>query len=440
MEKCRLDPRVFKVPIDKMRAGYYSDKYFTRLVEVLKKAERSSRVLYQFFPRRDAVIVGIDEALAILRFGTGYYNDENRAKVLFEKVLDIEKDINIAAWEMDQNALVELSSQKWELKMKLNDLWIDKWKDLKIKALHDGDQAKDMEPILTIEGDPRYFSYLETILLGVIARASSTATAVKSVVQAAKGKEILFFSARFDHFWTQATDGYAALKAGAFGVSTDANADYWGAESMGTIPHALIATYYGDTTRAALEFDKYIDPRVNRVVLVDWNNDVIGTTYDVIGKTYEVETGEKFLLGRTDPARVIGPGKGKVWGVRFDTSGSLRDESVVPKDSSSLGVCPELVWRARKEFDCNGMKELKIVVSGGFTAEKIDLFEKLKIPVDVYGVGSSLLKNKLDFTADIVEVDGQPCAKVGRGKRDLTRLSQVESNYWNNDKCTEKGC
>ncbi|HQN28605.1 MAG TPA: nicotinate phosphoribosyltransferase, partial [Mesotoga sp.] len=241
MEKLRLDPRVFKVPIDKMRAGYYSDKYFTRLVEVLKCANKSTRVLYQFFPRRDATIVGIDEALAILRFGTGYYADEGRAKGLFEEILEVEKQINHAAWDMDREALVELSSWKWDLKMKLNDLWQDRWEELDVEALYDGDEARDMEPIMTVEGDPRYFGYLETILLGVIARASSTATAVKSVVKAARGKEILFFSARFDHFWTQATDGYAALKAGAFGVSTDANADYWGVESMGTIPHALIA-------------------------------------------------------------------------------------------------------------------------------------------------------------------------------------------------------
>ena len=72
------------------------------------------------------------------------------------------------------------------------------------------------------------------------------------------------------------------------------------------------------------------------------------------------------------------------------------------------------------------MKDLKIVVSGGFDAEKIDLFEKLNVPVDVYGVGSYLLKEKIDITADIVEVNGKPCAKVGRKKGDLSRLVPVK--------------
>lgn len=432
--KKRLDPRIFKVPIDKIRAGYYSDKYFTRYVEVLKRADKSSEVLYQYFPRNDTIVVGIDEALAILRFGTGYYKDEAKANELFEKILEVERKIQYAAWDMNLNALHELSAKKWQLKLELNKLWVDKWPEIEVYALYDGDECKDMEPVMTIKGDPRYFGYLETILLGVMARASSTATAVKKVVKAARGKPILFFSARFDHFWTQAIDGYAALKAGAFGVSTDANADYWGVESMGTIPHALIAAYEGNTEDAAVAFDEYINGKVNRIVLVDWDNDVINTTYRVIARFYESATGKEFVLGKSDPSIVIGPGKGKIWGVRFDTSGTLRDRSVVPKDTSSLGVCPELVWKARQEFDKYGMKDLKIVVSGGFDAKKIELFEKLEVPADVYGVGSKLLKEKVDFTADVVEVNGRPCAKYGRKKGDTSRLSKVEVDYWNNNK------
>ncbi|GAB6189660.1 hypothetical protein JCM30566_14010 [Marinitoga arctica] len=426
----RLHPKIFKVPIDRIRMGYYSDKYFTRYVEVLKKDNKHVNVLYQYFPRKDAVIVGIDEALAILRFGTGYYRNEEKAKELFNEIINLEKALQNAAHKMDKEELLDITSKKWDLRMLLNDLWVDKWDEIEVKALYDGDEAKNMEPVLTIEGDPSYFGYLETVLLGVLARATSTATSVKKVVEVANGKPILFFSARFDHFWVQATDGYAALKAGAFGVSTDANADYWGVKSMGTIPHALIASYNGDTTEAAIAFDKHIDANVNRIVLVDWENDVIGTTLKLVARFYEYITGEKYKPGITDPSIIIGPGKNKIWGVRFDTSGSLRDKSVIPKDESSLGVNPELVWRARQIFDNNGLKDLKILVSGGFDEKKIELFEKLNVPVDSYGVGSKLLKEKIDFTADIVEVNGKHCAKVGREKGDLSRLSKVSKKYW----------
>ncbi len=426
----RLDPRVFKVPIDRIRAGYYSDIYFTRYVEVLKKDNRHPWVLYQFFPRADAVIVGIDEALAILRYGTGYYRDEDKAREIFQRILETERKMQAASYDVRMDELMKLTKERWELRRRLNDLWIDKWNEIRVKALYDGEEAKENEPIMTIEGDPTYFGYLETVLLGVIARATSTATAVREVVKAARGKPILFFSARFDHYWVQATDGYAALKAGAFGVSTDANADYWGTESLGTIPHALIAAYDGSTEAAALAFDRHISPHVKRIVLVDWENDCIGTTMKVIKAFYEHIMRKPFKPGITDPSPIIGEGKGKIWGVRFDTSGSLRDVSVMPKDESSLGVCPELVWRARWVFDENGLKDLKIIVSGGFDARKIDLFERLQVPVDVYGVGSRLLRKKVDITADIVEVNGKPCAKVGRKKGDLSRLKEVPSDYW----------
>lgn len=426
----RLHPNLFKVPIDKIRMGYYTDKYFTRFVEVLKKDKRDTDVLYQFFPRKDAVIVGIDEALAILKYGTGYYKDEEEAENIFKQILKLEKNLQDAASRMDKEDLLNITSKKWDLRMKLNDLWVDKWDEINIKALYDGEKVKNMEPIIAIEGNPKYFGHLETLLLGVLARATSTATSVNSVVEAANGKPIAFFSARFDHYWVQTTDGYAALKAGAFGVSTDANADYWGTESMGTIPHALIASYEGSTADASIAFDKHIKSSVNRLVLVDWDNDVVETTFDVVKKFYEYVKGEKFIEGHTDPSEIIGKGKNKIWAVRFDTSGKLRDKSVTPRDKNSLGVNPELVWKARQIFNKNGLKDLKIMVSGGFNKEKIELFETLDVPVDLYGVGSSLLKNKVDFTADIVEVNHKPCAKIGRHKGDYSRLHDVPKEYW----------
>jgi nicotinate phosphoribosyltransferase len=69
---------------------------------------------------------------------------------------------------------------------------------------------------------------------------------------------------------------------------------------------------------------------------------------------------------------------------------------------------------------------VKIVVSGGFDAAKIRAFEELGAPVDAYGVGSSLLRGSNDFTADIVEVNGQPRAKAGRARRPSDRLEPVD--------------
>ena len=74
---------------------------------------------------------------------------------------------------------------------------------------------------------------------------------VREVVEAARGKPIFYFPARHDHWLVQTGDGWAAHVAGAIGVSTDAQASWWGGRGMGTVPHGLIAAYGGDTVAAA---------------------------------------------------------------------------------------------------------------------------------------------------------------------------------------------
>jgi nicotinate phosphoribosyltransferase len=69
---------------------------------------------------------------------------------------------------------------------------------------------------------------------------------------------------------------------------------------------------------------------------------------------------------------------------------------------------------------------VRIVVSGGFTVEKIRSFEEREVPVGAYGVGSSLIRGANDFTADVVMTDGHPSGKFGRHLRDNPRLEPVE--------------
>ncbi len=89
------------------------------------------------------------------------------------------------------------------------------------------------------------------------------------------------------------------------------------------------------------------------------------------------------------------------------------------------GVTPELVRNVRDALDREGFPHVRIIVSGGFDVEKIRRFETLGVPVDAYGVGSSLYQGRYDFTADVVLVDGRPCAKAGRVYRPNPRLERV---------------
>jgi nicotinate phosphoribosyltransferase len=124
-------------------------------------------------------------------------------------------------------------------------------------------------------------------------------------------------------------------------------------------------------------------------------------------------------------ARALGT---RLYGVRIDTSEMLVDTSVLGQMGRfrPTGVCPQLVSNVRRALDAQGFQRVKIIVSGGFNVEKIHEFERLGVPVDAYGVGSSLFQGRFDFTADVVRHEGHPCAKVGREYRPNPRLERVD--------------
>jgi nicotinate phosphoribosyltransferase len=358
----RLPPDTFRLPVDKLRSGYYSDVYFTSTKALLEAEERHPEVVLQVFQKHDAVLGGIDEALAILRLCSGSEGSGG---------------------------------------------WKPGWEALEVRALFEGDEIAPREPVLQISGDYGLFCHLETVLLGPMARRTLVMRNVREVVEAARGKPILYFPARHDHWLVQTGDGWAAHVAGAIGVSTDAQASWWGGRGIGTVPHGLIAAYGGNTVAAARAFAGRFADDTNVTVLVDWENDSVGTALAVAD-----------ALGED------------LWGVRLDTSEALVDRALegieaVAEGERLTGVTARLVRAVRDALDAASHERVRIVVSGGFDAERIRTFEAAGVPVDAYGVGSSLIRGQNDFTADVVRVDGRPCAKVGRGERPAERLMRV---------------
>ncbi|KPL71222.1 nicotinate phosphoribosyltransferase [Ornatilinea apprima] len=428
----RLDNSTFKLDIDRMRDGWYTDKYFVNIANMLTVLAKENyiyngqypnlpssmvekgincgdiEVEMQFFTRRlgDTVVVGIDKALTMLRHCTGY-------------------------WQEDQ--------------------WVDTHANLEVWAVQDGctvhsnGDPMDVQPVMRVRGHYRDFAHLETTLLGILARASRVATNVYQTLIAARGKPLLFFPARFDVHEVQAADGYAyhiaverynmdyAHKLGPF-VSTDAQGDWWGGAGGGTVAHAAIASFLGDTAEAMLAFARIQPASIVRIALVDFNNDCVTDSLRVCTAMFQ-KYRELVDKGEMDEAE-----RYRLYGVRLDTSASLRDVSVPPLGDPKLdlGVTPRLVHIVREALD-NAWKDwnlpaewveraqefcsfVKIVVSGGFDAERIDRFERLGVPVDIYAVGSSLFDNhgptKADYTADVVRVkihgEWVDMAKIGR--------------------------
>jgi nicotinate phosphoribosyltransferase len=444
----RLINRTFKLDIERMRQGWYSDKYFVNIAQTLQvlannhyRFTGSSSILsdlginptglatgdieveMQFFTRRKprALITGVDKALSMLRHCTGYYTAEGK--------------------------------------------FVETWSHLRVQAVQDGvmvfydGDPRHVSPVIRVRGRYRDFALLETPMLGALTRGSRTATNVYNTLRAARGKPVMFFPARFDAHELQAADGYAydiavrrfnqdfQQKVGSF-VSTDAQGDWWGGLGGGTVAHAAIACFLGDTVQAMLAFAAVRPPEIPRIALVDFTNDSVGTSLAVLKAMFE-RYQAACDVGAPDEAE-----KYKLYGVRLDTSGNMRDVSLPPFGDRKLdnGVNPRLCWLVRQALDnawqqwditpawrdraARYCREVKIMVSGGFGPEKIKWFEELDVPVDVYGVGSSLISNdpalgtNTDFTADVVRVKINggwvDMAKIGRAAADNPDLEPVD--------------
>jgi len=445
----RLTNETFKLDIERMRRGWYSDKYFENIMAMLAACAASGyryngrfpnlhgvdlstvdvgnlEVEMQWFTRRPGttVVVGVDKALAMLRHCAGYLE---------------------------------------------GDRFVETWNNLEVEAVHDGvtvtyngDPARIL-PVMRVRGRYRDFAMLETPTLGILTRASRVATNVYLTFIAARGKPVLFFPARFDAHEVQAADGYAyniaiqrfnADSAGANHasplhpfVSTDAQGDWWGGAGGGTVAHAAIACFFGDTAAAMLAFAATRPPSIPRIALVDFNNDSVTDSLRTLEAMFEKY---RLAMDRGDETEAS---RYRLYGVRLDTAGSVRDVSVPPLGDPSLdlGVTPRLVFNVRHALDHaweswslpsgwhdrarEYCQQVRIVVSGGFTPEKIARFEKLGVPADIYAVGSWLFNNSdhagtvTDFTADVVriKVHGEwvDMVKVGRKRCDNSDLQRV---------------
>lgn len=282
---------------------------------------------------------------------------------------------------------------------------------LEIYSLKDGDKISPYETVMTITGPYQNFGYLEGIIDGILARRTSVATNVYNVVKTAQQgpvkKPVIFMGDRDDHYTQQAGDGYASFIGGSTAQATHAMNEWWGKKGMGTMPHALIQLFEGDVVAAAEAYHETY-PDDDLVVLVDYNNDVITDSLKLAG-----------VFGET------------LKGVRIDTSKNMVD-SYFCRNAHLLGkfdprgANPELFFALREALDNEGYQHVKIVASGGFTIDKIKAFEEAAVPVDMYGVGSSLLKINISFTGDNVILNGKNEAKAGRSYHPNDRLEKVE--------------
>ncbi len=259
---------------------------------------------------------------------------------------------------------------------------------IKVRAMKEGTVFYPLEPVIEIEGRYQDFCIYETAILGLICQASGVATKAARFKKLAGERLIISFGARRMHPILAPMIERNAYIGGCDGVSVVKSAELIGEDPMGTVPHALIICF-GSTVEAMKAYDKVLEPKFKRVALID-------TFLD-----------EKFEC--LNVAEAMGK---RLFAVRFDTPSSRR------------GNFYRLLEEARWELDLRGYDHVKFYVSGGIREEDVLVLNPL---VDGYGIGTSISNAPvIDYSMDIMEIDGKPLSKRGKwsGSKRVLRCSK----------------
>lgn len=298
--------------------------------------------------------------------------------VYFQRTLEILKKKDVNPWVKAEFVAKNLPLEwSWAVLAGLEEVTL-LLKDLpvKVRAMSEGTIFYPHQPVLEIEGYYQDFCVFETAILGLLCQATGIATKAARYKKLAGERLVMSFGARRMHPAIAPMIERSAFIGGCDGVSVVKGGQIIGEDPLGTIPHALVICI-GSTVDSVQAFDEVIDPDVNRVALIDTFND------------------EKFEC--LNVAETLGE---KLFAVRFDTPSSRR------------GDFHHILQEARWELDLRGYDHVKIFASGGIKEEELPHLNPL---VDAYGIGTSISNAPvIDFSMDIVEVDGEPLAKRGK--------------------------
>lgn len=320
--------------------------------------------------------------------------DGNVTDVYFNRTLRIlkQKDINCKVKaEFVAKSLPD--GHEWAVLTGLEEV-INLLKKLpvKVRAMKEGTIFYPNQPVLEIEGNYQDFCVYETAILGLLCQATGIATKAARYKKLAGEHLVMSFGARRMHPAIAPMIERSAYIGGCDGVSVIKSGEIIGEDPLGTIPHAMILCI-GSTVESIKAFDEIIEPYVNRVALIDTFND------------------EKFEC--LNVAEAMGE---KLYAIRFDTPSSRR------------GDFYRILEEARWELDLRGFNHIKFIVSGGIQEDELLHLNPL---VDGYGIGTSISNAPVvDFSMDIVEINGEPIAKRGKcsGAKKVLRCSKCHED------------
>jgi nicotinate phosphoribosyltransferase len=258
--------------------------------------------------------------------------------------------------------------------------------DVDARAVPEGTICRPQEPILTLSGPYGAFGEHETAILGLLCQASGVATGAARCRLAAGERPVISFGARRMHPAVTPMIERAAYLGGCDLVAVDLAVERLGIPATGTTPHALVLIL-GSTAEAARAFDEVMEPDVQRTIIID---------------TFDDEKFGSLLAAGAIPDSISA--------IRMDTPGNRRGDFL------------DLMREVRWELDRNGFEHVKIFASGGIDVEYILHLNPI---CDAYGVGGAIADAPMiDYSLDIVEVDGEDRSKRGKrgGRKRLLEL------------------
>ena len=230
-------------------------------------------------------------------------------------------------------------------------------------------------PVMTVNGSFASAVILETVVLSILNHDCAIASAAARMTSAAAGRTLIEMGSRRTHESAAVAAARAAYIAGFTATSNLAAGLKYGIPTTGTAAHAFTLLHDSEAEAFAAQAD------------------ALGKGTTLLVDTYDITKGIATAI------EVVGPALG-----------------AIRIDSGDLGV---LARSAREQLDSLGATDTKIVLSGdldeyGIAALRAD-------PVDVYGVGTSLVTGSGAPTAGMVykmvQVDGRPVAKRSENKQ-----------------------
>jgi nicotinate phosphoribosyltransferase len=345
-----------------------TDLYQLNMLQAYRDAGMTATAVFEFFVRKLPASRGFLVAAGL------------------EQVLDFLENARFAEAELEWLAKSERFGEDL-----LDDL--AKWRFTgDVHAMPEGTVFFPDEPILRVTAPLPEAQLVETRIINLLHVQTLIASKAARMVLAAPGKTLVDFGLRRAH---GAEAGLLAARAsylaGFAGSATVLAEPAFGVPIYGTMAHSFIQAHDDE----ALAFVHFARSRPEHAtLLID---------------TYDTERAAARVVALAPKLAGLGT---KVRGVRID-SGDLADHA----------------RKVRRILDDGGLGDVAIFASGGLDETILQRYAAAGVPIDGYGVGTSLTTAQdapaLDCAYKIQEYDGKPKRKRSEGKATWPGRKQV---------------